>query len=233
MALASNRVAVRNVTSNGCDIAVYEWGNGPIVILVHGWEGWGLQLEAIAVELAATGFRAIAFDAPAHGVSTGEQSSIYAFHDALCDVAVSVGSIYAIIAHSFGMLPTALALRRGLAAKKVIGLASVCQLSYSVKRFCALRKLPDEVRSVIIALLEGRYGVNVWDHGCAIAAARTLCVPVLLIHDYGDAEVCITQSEMLAAAWSGAKLEATQGLGHRKLLTEPSVIKRLVDFLSA
>jgi pimeloyl-ACP methyl ester carboxylesterase len=227
----SKELVYGRLESSGSQVATYQWGNGRTVLLMHGWEGCGFQLESFALFLAETGFRAVAFDAPAHGQSDGIESDIYAFRNALQDVALAFGPVHGIIAHSFGMLATALALRSGLETRKVVGLASLCRLSYCLSRFCALRKLSPEATCEISVLLKKRYGTQVWDDGSADLLANTLYVPALLIHDWHDPEVSFTQSETLAAAWPLAKLEYTSGLGHRELLDDVDVIKRAVAFL--
>ena len=52
------------------EIAGQTWGDGPTVVLVHGWGGNRAQLAATFVEpLVAAGLRVVAYDAPSHGVS--------------------------------------------------------------------------------------------------------------------------------------------------------------------
>jgi hypothetical protein len=56
---------------------------------------------------------------------------------------------------------------------------------------------------------------------------------LLVVHDRGDREVSFTQAERLVAAWPGAELVATDGLGHRRILRDADVIRRCVDFATA
>jgi hypothetical protein len=37
----------------------------------------------------------------------------------------------------------------------------------------------------------------------------------------------------IAAAWPGAELVTTEGLGHRRILRDPAVVARVTDFLAA
>ena len=49
-------------------LAGLRWGShGPIVLLVHGWEGRGSQLAAMVPLLVEAGFSVVTFDAPGHG----------------------------------------------------------------------------------------------------------------------------------------------------------------------
>jgi len=40
------------------------WGEGPVVLLVHGGSGWGQQMSVDVEPLVAAGFRVVAWDAP-------------------------------------------------------------------------------------------------------------------------------------------------------------------------
>ena len=47
----------------------WSWGNGPTVLLVHGWNGRATQLGGFVEPLVARGYRVVAFDAFGHGES--------------------------------------------------------------------------------------------------------------------------------------------------------------------
>src|SRR3972149_4707596 len=59
------------VVHRGQALAVDSWGAGPVVLMVHGWNGRGAQLGAFAPELVRAGYRVVTFDTPAHGRSPG------------------------------------------------------------------------------------------------------------------------------------------------------------------
>ena len=55
---------------------------------------------------------------------------------------------------------------------------------------------------------------------------------LLVIHDGKDSEVPIADGLRHARAWPRARLLQTTGLGHRRLLADPTVIAATVDFLA-
>ena len=83
-------------------IAVYRWGEGPTVIVVHGWGGSAGQMTAFVEPLRDAGFSVVAFNAPGHGASTGNWLAIPRFAAALAAVERAHGPLHAIIAHSLG-----------------------------------------------------------------------------------------------------------------------------------
>src|SRR6185295_1815526 len=80
-------MSARRIRIDGRELAAWRWGDGPAVLLVHGWEGHAGQLAAFVEPLLARGLSAVAFDAPAHGSSRGDHVTLFDFADAVADVA--------------------------------------------------------------------------------------------------------------------------------------------------
>jgi pimeloyl-ACP methyl ester carboxylesterase len=78
--------------------------------------------------------------------------------------------------------------------------------------------------------IERRFGTP-WDGLRGREIAPRLDLPLLVLHDRDDAEVPCAHGETLAAAWPGARLHRTSGLGHRRILRDPEVVARSVAFL--
>jgi len=57
-------------TTDGTEIFYKDWGDGPVVVLSHGWPLSSDSWEAQALFLASNGFRVIAHDRRGHGRST-------------------------------------------------------------------------------------------------------------------------------------------------------------------
>jgi pimeloyl-ACP methyl ester carboxylesterase len=216
----------------GRRLAAWEWGSGPAVALVHGWEGRAGQLGAFAVALAGAGFRAVAFDAPGHGDSPGASSSLPAFAAALAAVERTTGPLAAVVAHSAGAAATTFALHRGLGAERAVFLAPPSDFGAYARAFGALLGLTSEVEGRVRRLLEARVGVP-WPELEPLAIAPGLEVPLRIVHDRDDPEIPWSGGRALAAAWPGAELVTTRGLGHRRILRDPAVVAGVVELLAA
>ena len=101
-----------SVRSQQHELAAWVWGQGPVVILTHGWGGRAGRFSALAESLLANGFRVVVFDAPAHGASMGHQASLPEFARALRDVGSTFGSIHGLVGHSLGGAAVSLAMHR-------------------------------------------------------------------------------------------------------------------------
>jgi hypothetical protein len=57
-------------------------------------------------------------------------------------------------------------------------------------------------------------------------------VPLLVVHDRDDRETSVAHSTGFVAAWAGpATMISTEGLGHRRLLSDPSVVRDVANFV--
>ena len=81
------------------------------------------------------------------------------------------------------------------------------------------------------SLLERRIGQRLEDLH-ALKLAGSMRQPLLVVHDERDRAVPFECGASLAAAWPGAELYATQGLGHSRILRDERVISAVTGFIS-
>jgi pimeloyl-ACP methyl ester carboxylesterase len=216
------------------------YGEGPAIYLVHGWGGWGLQLAAHIQPLVDAGFRVIAYDAPSHGDSApgreGKGSStLLELADALKAVVAAQGPAYGVVAHSLGAPATALAMRDGLDVERVVFIATATDFTEKLDQMEAFLGFGPRIRAGFLRRFEARFGpMDSFRMGSVIptVAARRPLPPLLLIHDRSDSETSYQGSVDVTGAWPGARLETSEGLGHRRVLRDPDLVKKAVEFLA-
>ncbi len=214
-------------------LAIYSWGEGPTVLLVHGWNGRGTQMGGFAAALANAGYRAIAFDAPGHGRTPGNCSTIFRIVDAVVVIANEFGPLQGIVSHSFGAMVIARALHTPLSAERVVCINPAAQLDFLIDSFCKTLEISPRIRKAFLQRLEDRYGADIGRQISADENAADLTIPALIIHDRDDKEVPWQQGELLAHAWPDARFMQTRGLGHTRSLRDHKTIQAAVDFISA
>lgn len=213
-------------------IPVWIWGEGPPVLLVHGWGSRGARLGSFVAPLVAAGRSVIAFDAPGHGAARERLSSLPEFVLAIEAAAEKYGPFEGIVAHSLGGAATTLAMARGVGADRVVFLAPASDPAGYTRRFASLLGLPDRVRLGMEARIVEKFGME-WTEFDVPAAAKTLAAPLLIIHDALDAEVPITHGEAIVGSWPGAVLVRTEGLGHKRIVHDEEAVARAMQFLLA
>jgi pimeloyl-ACP methyl ester carboxylesterase len=207
----------------------WRFGEGPAVLLVHGWGGRGGQLASFAPALVEGGCSVIAFDGPAHGSSTGRIASLPHFARAVAAMVSHVGA-RAAVAHSMGGAAVTLAMARGTPLEAAVVIGAPGTPATYFEGFCKALGLPARVQEAMRLLLERELGTP-FEELDLPRMVRALDTPALVVHDTGDAEVPWSEGAAIAAAWSGARLMTTKGLGHRRILRDDGVVSQAADFI--
>lgn len=213
-------------------LAAWRWGSGPLVLLVHGWGGRAGQFASFVPALVRAGFSAVAFDAPGHGHSSGKRSSLPEFAAAARIVAQASGRCYAIVGHSMGAAAVTLALRDGAETTRALFLAPSADPAAYVAHFARHLAIAPATVAAMRERICRRFHVT-WNSFDVLSAARTMRIPLLIFHDWADAEVPETDGRAVADAWPDSVFVSTAGLSHRKILHYPEVVARSVQWLSA
>jgi pimeloyl-ACP methyl ester carboxylesterase len=214
-------------------IAAWSWGDGPAVYLVHGWAGMGGQLGAFVPPLVQQGFRVVTFDGPGHGHSGGRRASIVHFARALSAVARVFGPAHGIVAHSLGAPSAAFAMKHhALEAGRIALLAPPADPGDWSRLFADRLGVSARTMQSMRTRSERWLGVS-WEQVSLTALASGQATPALVVHDVEDGEVPFAHGAAVAAAWPGARLVETTGLGHRRLLRDEAVVAQVASFIAA
>lgn len=207
-----------------------EWGDGPTVLLMHGWSGRASDLAALVPPLVAAGFRVVAYDAPAHGASDGERTHIVECAGAAVLMGGLAGPVWGVVAHSFGALATAYALHHGLWAQRLVFIGPPRDLAALAALRARRAGVPGHVVERANERLAERLGVA-WDDLLTDRLMATLHLPLVVIHDRQDASVPYADGHAIAAAAPRGRLFSTSGLGHHQVLRDARVLEEIVGFL--
>lgn len=224
------------VTAADVTLPVYCWGEGPLVVMMHGWSGSGTQFRNFIEPLAAAGFTAVCFDAPEHGSNPGKQSDMPRFSATLIALQQQLGAIDCVIAHSLGAMATAYAVQQGLSPRRTVLVAPHLEVQKMFETFRDLlnmrpqlaQRFYDKIGARMIALMDG---VNPWE---LLTPARLLAsggLKGMLVYDHEDPEVSEAQFREMIDYWPGCEVHATHGLGHNRILKDETVISAIVDYL--
>ena len=212
------------------EVRAWRFGEGPAVLLAHGWEGRGSQLTPFVTPLLERGYSVVTFDAPGHGASPGSRSSLPHFSWAIRAVADTLPATHAIIAHSLGCAAATLALRDGLSVNRVVYLAPPLNPVEYTARFGDILGLDDATIRGLQKRIEERFARKWSDYSLA-ESARLMTVPLLVVHDREDRDTFWSEGAALAEAWPGARLITTEGLWHRRILSDAAVLEEITRFV--
>ena len=214
-------------------IPTWTWGEGPRVLLLHGWGGRAAQLTAFEEPLVEAGFQAVAMDGPAHGEASGRHTSAAHFASTLAALSRDLGGFEAALTHSMGASAVALAMRQGLPLQRAVFVAPPVDLEHFFVLFLHTIGLAHEQHDKALRRASRRYGLPRGQLSLADNLPRH-DMPFLVIHDRQDNKASFSEAEALVAALpQRAEMLATQGLGHNRILADPTVVSAALRFLQA
>jgi len=214
----------------------YLWGAeaAPTALLVHGWGSDSRVMQGLIAPLRARGYRVAAFDAPGHGVSAGNHTTLPEFTAATEAVLDALGDVRVVVAHSLGSIVAAAAVTRrlGLPIEFLVLIAPARTLGGILDRWAAaelgLRKQIVERMHRELSRYDG-LPLSYWD---IVGLGGKLACPIMVIYDPEDVVVPPRDAESIAASLSGTRLELVPGHGHVGLLMAPAVHDLVTAFVA-
>ncbi|MBU1209852.1 MAG: alpha/beta hydrolase [Alphaproteobacteria bacterium] len=205
------------------------------ILVVHGWTSEASFMSALAEPLRRSGFRVVLADCPAHGRSRGERTNLVACAQAMVQVADDFGPFNGIVAHSMGALAALMAgagqrpLSHAVVFDKYCLIAAPNKFSEVTKRFADRLGVSVRARRQFERQLERISHMPMR----AFSGERFLRIvqrPALVIHSTDDHEVPFHNAVEMTEFSKEATLLALEGLGHRRVLYAPPVVRAVVGF---
>lgn len=218
------------VTIGGMELQTYRWpGEKERVLLLHGWESNTFRWRKLIKELIREGFDIVAFDAPAHGKSSGEIFNVILYAECVEEMAKVYQPNY-VVGHSVGGM-TAVYHQYAYKPKgieKIVTIGSPSEFPEIMDHYQRLLKFNNRVMRALDRYLQKHFGFQIKDFSTS-SFAKKLKVKGLLIHDELDAIAPFSCSERVHANWEGSQFINTRGLGHS--MHQEEVNQQIVNFL--
>jgi len=212
-------------------VVLYQYGESDKKILLsHGWSGRGTHLFKIADELIKAGYSTVSFDAPAHGKSPGRTTIMSEFVETILEIEKQFGLFEAAVGHSLGGMSLLNAVKKGLSINRLAIIGSGDIVQNILNGFVTKLELRPSTSEQLRLHFEKKYGEEM-DNYSAYKSAMEVSIPVLVIHDKNDEEVPVEAGINIHKHLKNGELFLTEGLGHRKILGNPAVIEKVVQFI--
>lgn len=211
----------------GNTAVAYSVGQGPRVLVMHGWGSSAQQLGSLVTALVDQGLAVTALDGPGHGAARGFRPSMLVFARAITLASERFGPFEGLVAHSLGAGAATLAMSRGMSVERAVYLSPLVEPQAHFERLVTELGLE---RVALLELAERHFGIH-WEDVDVARHARKLRVPLRVFHDPKDRAVPFRESKALVEAWRGAELVPAHGLGHRRILDAKNVTAGTLEFL--
>ncbi|QCI11420.1 alpha/beta hydrolase [Pseudomonas putida] len=210
-------------------LSALRWGQGPTVLLMHGWEGRPTQFAALIETLVQAGHTVVSLEGPGHGRSPGRQAHVVLFARALLEAAAELPPLRAVIGHSMGGASVLLALQMGLRAEAAVSVAAPAKLLGVLRGFAQRLGMPARARAAFIRQIEQDVGMQV---GRLDVSGYQLDLPGLVVHAADDALVAAEEAQLIHRAWFDSRLLLLQEGGHQRVLADPRLGEAVLALLA-
>lgn len=218
------------VESNNIHLQVYEWpGEKETILVVHGWESNAFRWKNLIGFLQEEKYNIIAFDAPAHGHSSGTILNIPLYAKVMQTLVQKYNPKH-IIGHSYGGMTTLYNnyLNSNEAVDKLVILGAPSEFRTILLDYQKLLHFNNIVLEALKDYIKNTFGFEA-DAFSISEYVKTNTKKGLLIHDKFDEIAPCSDSELVHKNWANSSLIKTEGFGHS--LHQEEVSRAIVKFL--
>ena len=220
------------INVHGKTIQCWKWGHGPSILFVHGWNGRGIHFRYFFEEFINAGYTVIAYDAPAHGESNGQDTSYFELTDVVrsfLDSSLSF-DIQSIIAHSLGASAVINCLSKEKPSIDTVLIAPALKFRELLYNTFDNQGLPEIVYQAMIAELESYYGYNLYEDN-PYTLLKKISSKIFIVHDKDDLTTPYLDSKVIAEQLNHVHLLTTEGLGHKNILRDKTVVNTIQKYI--
>lgn len=194
---------------------VYMWqGNRNVILLVHGWESNASRWAEFIPYLHKSGCSIVAVDAPAHGLSSGKEFSLFKYAQFL-KIVVRHHKPTSIIGHSLGgaALVYFQSKFKNPFTEKIVLLGAPSDMRILIQNYINLLSLNTKMAKLLEVYFYNRFKITLDDFSGKIFG-ENMKVNGIIAHDVFDDVVFFAEAKKIAAGWKGATFIETKDLGH-------------------
>jgi esterase/lipase len=213
----------------------YRWNHPQIkkALILHGFSSTVKKFDHFVMPLVKKGYEVIAFDAPAHGDSSGKTINVYQYRDTIQEVYERFGPVHSFIAHSFGGLALSLFMEEQpyQENKKLVLIAPLTETESALNSFAAILNIDEDVKEEMRKIMFEKSG-RTTDQISVRYAAQKIKAELLWIHDEDDDVTPWADAEKIQLDnHLNFQFMLTKGLGHRRIYRDNKVKKAIMEFL--
>jgi pimeloyl-ACP methyl ester carboxylesterase len=212
-------------------IQTYKWGNGSKkILLIHGWASHSFRWKATIEHLVENDFTVHAFDAAAHGLSSGKILHLLIYSKIIDTFLKAHKEVEHVISHSIGGFAIVywLSQNQDNNIKKVVVMGAPGEAEDFFNFYKKTLGLTNKTLKILTDEFAKLLGYEP-SYFSASSFAKQLETKGLIIHDKQDKDTNYENSVKLHSNWKDSKLMLTQGLGHS--LKSKALLEDIVKFV--
>ncbi|OJJ23344.1 hypothetical protein BKI52_03005 [marine bacterium AO1-C] len=221
-------------------IVTYQWGQGAkTVLLLHGWESKAVDYYKLIPRLLDAGYQVLSLDFPAHGNSSGSQSSLPEFIMVLKAYLKQASKVDAIIAHSLGgtaaftwLLEEAENTNEIQLQKLILMGSPFVPVRFFEGAFDFLG-VHRRVRKRFYQKAKTKFGRGIQEYSLPTLDAGQLQAEVFGLYDDSDRVVNIKEAKTYHENNPQLHMHYFQGIGHHQMIKNEAIIQTCLKILNS
>ena len=222
------RAEVIESNYQGDTIKAYRWSTGTKkILLVHGWRSKAADFRRMIETLLQEGYTVESIDMRAHGNSGGKHTALPEFRDILKSHYTKHGPFHGVVGYSLGALASGIALSelsQAFQPKHLILIAGPPFVRYFFKDLINDIGCNDAVYKAMSNQVEVNYHQNIDYFDLRTKATELEAIEKHLIYCENDSMIPFEKGQELEQKFQDASFVHAKGLGHYKIIANPSII---------
>lgn len=209
---------------------LYHWkGDGPTVLLNHGWESNAWRWKHLIEPLRERNYNIIAIDAPAHGASDGKYFTAVKY-SRIISTTIDLYEPDYVVAHSVGAMATVYqeSIHHHQCIKKLVLLGSPNSLEVIMRGYQKLTGFNNKVYENLNQVLKKTYNFRIEEFNTADLGA-SIKLPTLIVHNADDLIVPVEAMYQIHKKMPQSEIYLADTGGHS--LHTDEVVKETIAFL--
>jgi len=227
-----NQAEVSQTSYRGDLIKSYRWGiEGPKVLLAHGWRSKIADFRKMIMMFREAGFVVEGLDMRAHGLSEGRHTAVPEFREMLKNHITKNGPYEVVVGYSIGALASGITLSEmgeAFHPKHFFSIAGPPYVRYFFKDVTKDIGCNRSVYKAMVHLVKERYGQSIDYFDLRIKHNELKHIDTHLIYCEDDQIIPFSKGLELEECWPHASFVHTKGLGHYKIISNPSLIDYII-----
>jgi len=211
-------------------VRIYEIGNGPTIIFLHGWASRGMQFYKMALNLADAGYHCLLIDGPAHGHSKGKRTNIFEFANVFNEIKGQQNDLVAAVGHSLGAATISLAISEGSDVPAFVSLGAPVVAKDILSEFADKLNITAHTVNGIRAKAVSEFS-RTFESVAMESTFKQVHCPVLALHGEDDLDVPVYHLDVLKGINPNIEIMRFTGIGHRRILKDERVIVKMKNWL--
>ena len=202
------------------------------ILITHGFESTVLNFDRYVNPLIKKGYEVLAFDAPAHGHSSGNRINVLLYKNMLRHINRHYGPFHGYMGHSLGGLALSLFLEEAEhdESTQLVLIAPATETTTAIDNYFNFLKLDKDVRKEFDELVT-RKASQKPEWISVSRAAKNIKARVLFLQDMEDELTPYSDVEpIIRKNYPHFKFIISKGLGHSRIYRDANSFKAIIDF---